>query len=189
MISFGAPAPDPNWTSASAGSQGLGCTGKTGSGQQQAEWSCLSSSRARFELITGKVIVWKPHSLSRIVPISFFLPWCWFRGLPASHTGKGKGASYKAESARAITWAEETRKGVQTDLVSNSRLQGQQPHTGPNHHPFLFSEKPSIFFKPFEQLHIYAKNICRSKLGLSRSSSGVTSLSVYEKSPLTGFQR
>ena len=100
------------------------------------------------------MIVWKPHSLSRIVPISFFLPWCWFRGLPASHTGKGKGASCKAESARAITWAEETWKGVQTDLVSNSRLQGQQPHTGPNHHPFLFSEKPSIFFKPFEQLYI-----------------------------------
>ena len=50
------------------------------------------------------------RSLSRTVPISFFLPW--FRGLPASHTGKEKGASYKAESDRAITWAEETRKGV-----------------------------------------------------------------------------
>ena len=31
-LSFGAPAPDPNWTNASTGSQGLGCTGKTGSG-------------------------------------------------------------------------------------------------------------------------------------------------------------
>lgn len=80
--------------------------------RKQAEWSCLSSSRSRIELITGKVIVRKPHSLSRTVPISFFLPWCWFKGLPASHSGKGKGASYKAESDRAITWAEETWKGV-----------------------------------------------------------------------------
>lgn len=94
-LSFGAPVPDPNWTNASTGSQGLGCTGKTGQDYQQAEWICLNPSRSRFELITAKVIVWKLHSLGRTVPIPFILPCGWFRGLPASHGDKGKGGKLR----------------------------------------------------------------------------------------------
>lgn len=72
----------------------------------------------------------------RAVQLSLWLQrWCRCR----------EGSSREAEPDRAVTWAEDIRKSVEADLVSDPRLQAQQLHTVT---PFLLSENPAFFFNP-----------------------------------------